>query len=70
MEQWSNETGNSEQCTISKMGLIDDGHLTSRRQLGSLSIPQMLSIADLMMPNILGVADNDPVLLRIINSHT
>ena len=70
MEQWSNETGNSEQCTISKMGLIDDGHLTSRRQLGSLSIPQMLSIADLMMPNILGVADNDPVLLRIINSQT
>ena len=70
MEQWSNETGNSEQCTISKMGLIDDGHLTSRRQLGSLSIPQMLSIADLMMPNILGAADNDPVLLRIINSQT
>ena len=70
MEQWSNETGNSEQCTISKMGLIDDGHLTSRRQLGTLSIPQMLSIADLMMPNILGVTDNGPVLLRIINSQT
>ena len=61
---------NSELCTIFKMGLIDDGHLTSRRQLGTMSIPQMLSIADLMMPNILGVADNDPVLLRIINSQT
>lgn len=70
MEQWSNETVNSELCTIFKMGLMEDGHLTSRRQLGTLSIPQMLSIADLMMPNILGVADNDPVLLRIINSQT
>ena len=70
MEQWSNETVNSELCTIFKMGLMEDGHLTSRRQLGTLSIPQMLSIADLMMPNILCVADNDPVLLRIINSQT